>query len=189
MRICMALTKISQTFGGYIATRMAKAITPDLLKMENPHLLVILPASIVIGNLIPSSAPAALKDHYRKELDKQCTDAVLFDQLTIVPVNNELDKRGIQLTKESFNAIKADIDHSKQMSMMDPVYKKIFDYQQQPYLQKSIAISFAHAGEHEGALLHKGLAASFQLRASLYQYAIAPIENIIRLTLGTGNEE
>lgn len=130
-------------------------------KFEDPVLLVALPGAIIKETI---SAPEEPKFDCpnRKDLHEACSKVSLFDRLTVPPVNNELHRRGIMLTKESLNALKADMDHSAQKSIFDPVGKKVVDSYKSAHYQRNIAESFANAGEHEGAFMHRVIGHAFE---------------------------
>lgn len=176
----MAYTRMANLFATGLVQKAVKSVASDVVKIENPLLLLVLPASIVVDNVLPASTSPSFDCPNRERLHNECTEAAAFDKLTIPPVNRVLNNKDVPLTNESLNALRADINHSKQMSISDPVHKKIEDYHEQHFMQRDIARSFARAGEHEGALLHKGLAGGFQLRAHIYEHGIAPFERAIR---------
>lgn len=182
----------------YTTKELGKFAFKEAPKLEEPQLLVILPAAIVADNAktgfqtalgIPSTPPE-FECPNRAKLHEKCADASLFDKLTIPPVNKTLNQRGTALTKDSYRAIKKDIYHSTTMDFMkDPVHKKIADYHQQTESQRDISKSFTEAGEHEGALMHKVLANAFNVKAQVYEHFVAPVEQSTRMTMGRAIKE
>lgn len=177
------VSNLATAFSAYASKQIGEASASfavnELPKLEDPVLLVALPTAIVKENFVQVDTPK-FDCPNRAELDDHCSNMGFFDRLTVPPVNNELHRRGISLTKDSLMALKNDMDHTKQMSFSDPVHKKIEDYRKAPELQKDIASSFAKAGEREGALMHNMIAKTFSLRSTAYEFVIAPLEVSIR---------
>lgn len=169
--------------GGYLTKKAGESLASfavnEAPKFEDPVLLVALPAAIVKETFIPIEKPD-FECENRAQLHEHCTKASFFDRLTVPPVNNELHRRGIPLTKESLHALKRDMEHSSQMSFCDPVHKKISDYYEASINQEKIAESFTNAGEFEGAKMHKWISTLLYCRAKGYDELIAPLEGAVR---------
>lgn len=154
---------------GLIGTATALAMKEAIVakfELENPALLVTLPASIIKHAILPTPIPEFTCPH-RQKLHAKCSDASTFDKMTVPPVNIALHHRQVPLTKDAYRALKEDIMHAKQMSADDPMHKKISDYQQQAINQRKIADAFHKGGEREGALMHSMLAVGFDIRAGM----------------------
>lgn len=169
---------------GYVARQAGDAalsfVVNDVPRFEDPVLLVALPAAIVKENLGLIEPPPKFDCPNRAALKEHCTDVAFFDRKTVPPVNHELERRGIKLTKESLVALKRDMDHSNQMSFRDPVHKKIWDYHEASENQNLIARSFEEAHEFEGAFMHDIIKKVFHVRAEMYERVIAPMEEAVR---------
>lgn len=177
------VSSLAVGFGTYVAKSMGEStatfLATEIPKLEDPVLLVALPLAIVKETFAPVESPS-FECENRAKLHDHCTNAGWFDRMTIPPVNNELNRRGISLTKESLKAIRKDIEHTNQMSFTDPVHKKIEDYHEASRKQGKIAKTFTEAGEHEGALMHNVISNVFSLKAKAYEFGFAPIESTIR---------
>lgn len=179
----------AKAFISYTAKELGSFMAQEAPKLQEPALLVVLPTAIIKDNVkavvsMPEPPPEFTCPN-RAKLHEKCSDASFFDQLTIPPVNAALEKRNTPLTKESYKLLKQDMKHSAEMDFFkDPVHKKIADYHLQTESQRKISASFARAGEHEGALLHKVVANVFAVRANAYEKLVAPVESHASVMLG-----
>lgn len=166
--------------GGYAAKQVGHSMHREVSRFEDPVLLVALPVAIIKENVGLAAPPAKFDCPNRAKLEENCANVSFFDSRTVPPVNHELERRGTRLTKESLTALQRDLDHSKQMSIWNPVHQKVRDYHIATDNQEAIADSFTMAGEHEGAFMHNCIKNAFHVKASVYEAIVAPLESAVR---------
>jgi hypothetical protein len=141
-------------------------------KYEEAELFASLPYAIVKQVITGGRAEAPeFSCPYRAELDKACENASLFDKITIRAVNNALAAIGKPLTKESYHAVIADVEHTKGRDPDAPLDKQAVYFREQAAHQRNISKAFASGGEHEGASMHNMLSKAFDFKASVAEAA------------------
>ncbi|KTD53419.1 hypothetical protein Lsan_3829 [Legionella santicrucis] len=139
-------------------------------KFENPKLFFTLPFSIVTSAFLGTKTPEDFHCPHRKALHEECSKVQGFDSYTVPPVNITLHHEKTPLTKESFQALKDDMHHTKSWKPTFSDEERVQFYREQSQHQTKISKSFFDAGEHEGAFMHSGLSKFFSFKAEAYDF-------------------
>ncbi|ARM33549.1 hypothetical protein B0B39_08395 [Legionella longbeachae] len=141
-------------------------------KFENPKLFFTLPFSIITSALTGVKPPQDFDCPHRKALHEHCSKVQGFDSFTVPPVNVELHHEKTPLTKESFQALKDDMEHTASWKPTFSDKERVQFYREQSEHQTKISKSFFEAGEHEGAFMHARLSDFFSCKAKTVDFGI-----------------
>ena len=129
----------------------------------NSDLFATLPLAIALNAVGLGSEDYKFEDPEREKLSELAANAGTFDRMTVGPVNESLDRRGVPLTPGASAAIQADIKYTRGL----PEQRTAEHFNQQADNQDKIAVQFLMSDEPEGWAMHKVMAGGFRLRAGL----------------------